>query len=494
MNRVSSQIVLGIAFVAAACISASPQGEVRARVQKKVQQVQDTFPKWVSAGGNPRRLEPLTQKLDAYMKEGRLAEAEQMLDQILAVLQGKEEAANADIGETVVERVQRKAKEFQERLPLWGGSGGDPNKIRPLAEQLDRYLKAGQPEQAEPILDQLLAIVNGPPDVTAPSAVQASASAVPKAVHLSRIPDRAEIVFHHDDLIFVMDSEGKNITQITFDSQRHLEHVAVSRDRKRIVANYFADPSRGAQSSRMVLFDLEDGTERELVPQFQMAGSGGVDWDPAGNIYFAGVERFPFDPPKGRAQYIANAGANDVYRIKYDGSGLKRLTNTEDRGEADVGVSEDGTMISYMTTHIDPPNDYTDIWVNSSDGNEPRMVYRGGKMGVSSVHDPELSPDNSEVVFSQVNPDFKNFPSDPNANTAHDLYRVRLDGSRLTRLTEPGPICIIPDWMDDRILFLLMTDRENPPFHGIAVMNSDGTNLRRIKRDANIAKWILPAR
>jgi Tol biopolymer transport system component len=225
-----------------------------------------------------------------------------------------------------------------------------------------------------------------------------------------------------------------------------------------------------------------------------MAGNGGVDWDSAGNIYFAGVERLPFERPSGRDQFIANAAANDIYRVKYDGTGLQRLTNTTNRGEADVSVSPDGRLIAYMATFIDPPNDVTEIWVNSTEGNAPRLVYKGGKMGVASVHDPEVSPDGTEVIFSKVNPDFKNFRTDQNANTAHDLYRVRLDGSGLRRVTQPGPISVIPDWVNDRVLFMMLTDRENPPFRGIVVMNSDGTGVRRINSEANIAKWIPGAR
>jgi hypothetical protein len=38
-----------------------------------------------------------------------------------------------------------------------------------------------------------------------------------------------------------------------------------------------------------------------------------------------------------------------------------------------------------------------------------------------------------------------------------------------------------------------MTDRESPPFFGIVVMDESGKNPRRVKKDANIAKWI-PAR
>jgi Tol biopolymer transport system component len=113
-------------------------------------------------------------------------------------------------------------------------------------------------------------------------------------------------------------------------------------------------------------------------------------------------------------------------------------------------------------------------------------------MGVASVHDPEISPDGSEVIFSKVNPDFKNFKSDPNANTAHDLYRIRIDGSRMTRVTEPGPISVIPDWMGDQVLCLVLTDRGGSTYRGVAVMNADGSGLRRINSSANIAKWIPP--
>ncbi len=488
MIRRSIWLFLGVGIlVASGCSAATHQSDVHKRVQNKVKQVEETFPKWVESGGNPRRLEPLTKELDRYMKAGEFSEAEKILDKILAVLRNEEGTAGT-ASETVVERVQRKAREFDEKAPLWAASGGDPNKIRPLAEKLDVYLKAGQPEKAEPILDQLLDIVNVPPKGTLPPSEPPSPE--PKALRLARIPANARIVFHHNELIYVMDSTGGNITQITFDRGRHFEHVAVSHDRKRVVANYFATPSRGHESSKLVLFDLEAQTERVLVPHFRMAGNGGVDWDPEGNIYFAGVERNPFESPSGRPQFIANAAANDVYRVKYDGSGLKRLTATTNRGEADVSVSPDGKLIAYMTTFIDPPDDYTEIWVNSIEGNEPRLVYKGGKMGVESVHDPEISPDGTEVVFSKVNPDFKNFQSDPNANTAHDLYRIRLDGSRLTRITQPGPICVVPDWKNDQIVFLLLTDQERPPFMGTAVINSDGTGLRRINPRANIAKWI----
>jgi len=181
-----------------------------------------------------------------------------------------------------------------------------------------------------------------------------------------------------------------------------------------------------------------------------------------------------------------------VWKVRFDGTGLTRLTATLDRGEGDVSVSQDGSMIAYMDLYIDPPRDFTEIWVRNSDGSNPRLVYKGGKARESSVHDPELSPDNSRVIFSKVNPKFHNFRKDPNANTAHDLISVAVDGSDERRVTKPGPISVIPDWVNNKVLYLELTDQEKPAFHGIVVMDDDGSNRRRVNADANIAKWISP--
>lgn len=402
--------------------------------------------------------------------------------------------------------LQAKIKQIEARFPAWVAAGGDATRVEALGKELDVPMRARRFDEADKIVDRILTVLDEGGSPTAPSRAPAPIEDVAgvatsdlatigaeRPVELGRVPDTARIVFSRRDRVFVMDADGGNETRITEDGDRHLEHVAMSSDRRYIVINYFADPKQGGESSRMVLFDLERGTERDLVPGFQMAGNGGVDWDQHGYVYFAGVARLPYAKPSRREEHIANYAAHDVWKVRYDGTGLTRLTATLDRGEGDVSVSEDGSMIAYMDLYLDPPNDYTEIWVRNSDGSSPRLVYTGGKARVSSVHDPELSPDNRRVIFSKVNPDFHNFRKDPNANTAHDLISVALDGSDEKRLTAPGPISVIPDWTDDKVLYLQLTDQESPPFHGIVVMDSDGRNARRINSDANIAKWI-PAR
>ena len=405
----------------------------------------------------------------------------------------------------VQQRIQEKVREVQTKFPKWVESGGDPSRLETLRKDVDDYMKTGRLEDVEDTLDKILAIMEGrtPSDSRpnpAPSPPSTSTASKPtdktlspeRKIRVGRIPESAEIVYSVRNNIYVMDANGANVTQITFDGNRHLEHVAVSTDRRYIVTNYTAHASHGDFSSRLLLIDLQRATERDLLPEFEMAGNGGVDWDQDGFIYFAGIDSYPYSKPGSRSEFVANFASNDVWKVRYDGTGLTRLTNTSERGEADVSVSEDGTLITYMDTYINPPNDFTEIWVRDSDGSNPRLVYKGGKAKVKSVHDPELSPDNRRIVFSQVNPNYKNFPDDPNANIAHDIYSIRLDGTGLKRMTAPGPISIIPDWQDSKLLYLLLTDRESPPFFGIVVMASDGSWSKRIKGDANIAKWIPP--
>lgn len=500
-------LLLGLVVLLGGCNeSAHAAGEVESRVQQKAREVQSRFPGWVESGGDGTRVGPLGEELDQHIKAKRFEQAESVLDRILSILDEPPGATtSAPGGDSAQQRIQRKSREVSSRFPEWMSGGGDEPAFRALKEELDVHMGAARFDEAESVLDRMLYLMggNGGAERATVSSRTAAAQTAPfdgetigpeREVRLGEVPDEAEIIFSRRNRIYVMDADGGRETQITFDGRRHLEHVAMSPDRRYIVANYFADPAEGGLSSRMLLFDLERGTERGLVPGFHMAGNGGVDWDRDGYIYFSGVDRQPYPRPSRREEFIANYASTEIWKVHYDGNGLTRLTTTPDRGEADVSVSEDGTLLAYMATYLDPPNDYTEIWVSNSDGSGSRRVYVGGKNKVTSVHDPEISPDNQYVVFSQVDPNFRNFPDDPNANTAHNLIAISLEGNEKRQLTAPGPISVIPDWKGSRVLYLLLSDREKQPFFGIVVMDEDGSNARRIKGDANIAKWIPPRR
>ncbi len=320
-----------------------------------------------------------------------------------------------------------------------------------------------------------------------------------RPVRVQRVPADAAIVYHRNGFVFVMNADGGNETQITFDEARSgspgvgWEHVAISFDRRFAVLNeQLPNPTGEAGGfSRLWLFDLELGTVAQLLPDFVTAGNGGVDWDRAGFIYFAAKQSNPVQNPSTPDDFRANAGANDIYRIRHDGTGLQRLLNTPLAGEADVSISEDGSLIAYVSQplNVSPPR--TEIWVMSSDGSHPRRVFAAGEIGVASAHDPETSPDNTKIVFSIVNSSVPpNFPNIPAANTAHDIWEMNLDGSEARRLTRPGPISIAPDWKNNSILYLEISEASR--WSGIALVGPDESEQvqRRVKEGANIGKWI----
>jgi hypothetical protein len=432
-----------------------------------MQRLQQLLSERREEGNDISRIEQMMQPMEGLMKQGKDEAAEQLLDRVLRAVQQapstKPVPPSASLGQ--------KAQGLQERIQHWVASGGDPNKIRPHAERLHPLLQAGNHAEAEKVIDQILSIIS-----TAPSPKAGSPSpsrrrnrafkSTPSSLRIGKLTDSAEIIYHDHRFIFTMDRHGRNVIQITFENPRHWEHVAVSYDHRYVLGNMHSTPG----NSELWLFDLEERTEARLVPDFPSAGGGGVAWDPQGRIYFAGSERLR---------------QNDLYRIKPDGTGLEQLTDTPKCYEADVGVSEDGSMMTYAAAY--PAEGTCGIWVANTDGTEVREVYEGGRVGLRSAHDPEFSPDGKRVVFSVVNPDHHNFVD--THNTAHDLWVCNLDGSHLTRITEPGSIRIIPNWQDKWIVLTEMSD-QGEQFIGSAIVHEDGTGYRQLMKSGKMPKWI----
>ncbi len=318
----------------------------------------------------------------------------------------------------------------------------------------------------------------------------------PRSLNLQAIPANAAIVFHKGGDLFVMSADGAEVQQITHGLGRNLEHVAVSFDRRYIVANEQLPNPRNEPGghSRLWLYDMLNQVEIPLRHDFASAGNGGVDWSPDGFIYFAAKEANPYPRPVTPEQHRANAGANDIYRVR-PGGAPERVLATADRGEADVSVSEDGSMLAFVSQSLDA--EHNEIWVAGSNGLAPRLAYRAGMSGVASAHDPEFSPDNTALVFSVVNSDVApNFPDRPGANTAHDIYRMEIASGRLLRLTAPGAISIVPDWMGESVLYQEINDHVSFAGHrfyiGASLIGDEAESQRplRLQLGAGSPRWI----
>ena len=378
--------------------------------------------------------------------------------------------------------VHQKAEKVQEGIVKWIQAGRDPSPVAEIIKEIGPLLKENKFRDAELVLDRALALL-GTEKVDQPENNISTISlgdepyiTEPRQVKVGNIPDNAEIVYHQKGFIYVMDKDAEKVTQITFENPRKYEHVAVSYDRKYLIANDHEPKDSGVKPSRLWIFNLQEGTEAQLVPRFSMAGDGGISFDPSGNIYFPGS----FDPN------LENKGARDVYKIYHNGTNLVRLTATPGIQEADPGVSEDGSLVAYLS--VPQGKNYDELWVMNSDGTNPRaIIEKAGPLGVASVHDPEISSDNKKVVFSKWNSEQRSsLPG--TGGYKHDLWSINIDGTELQRLTKPGTFAIIPNVKNDMVLFTEI--RENGGY--VSSVSTEGIEQapRRIKAGANAPKWI----
>jgi len=328
----------------------------------------------------------------------------------------------------------------------------------------------------------------------------------PVPVEVNEIPDNAEIVYFHEGYVYVMDREGSNVEQITFGERFFYEHVAVSHD-KRYIAGNAHFPIDKPIFTKVIVFDTKEKKRWYVLPDFFDTGNGGVDFDHQGFLYFVGSTQ--------------REGIDNIYKMKPDGTSFTRLTLIERDINAtppivgfmgDVSVSPDGSLVAFVfhaAEQTDAPikngpierftirdNWYVKakIYVMNSDGTNMREVYDGGEhIGVHGqnnqigAYDPEISPDNTKVTFSITNIEHENLPFE---NTAHDIWIIDIDGdpSTLRKITQPGPISLIPDWKEDRIVFWEVDGDDN--FIGASIINTDGTGYKRINTGAHSPKWI----
>ncbi len=338
-------------------------------------------------------------------------------------------------------------------------------------------------------------LLGGSAPVAAQGSLLSSASRPTAVVSANTaIPANARILWRNATEIYTMDAAGGNLTQLTptlpanlLSKFSTLDHVAASPQRGHLAISYLDT----ADANHCGLYDLANDTYTPLVPYFESCGYGGIDWDLNGYIYFAGRERAPYAlDTVVLAEAQANAAAFDIWRIKYDGTGLQKIISTTTHGEADVSVSENGSLIAWASSRI--VEGYAEIWVAPTNGDTSAMAYQSTDT-TRTVHDPELSPDGTQVAFSKRDPDQPlQFGIRP-----HEIFKCSVTNCTATlaqvSAVGNGPICILPDWMVvdgvEKIVFHELED-DGTPYQGPTLINPDGTGAVRLLHGPSAPKFI----
>lgn len=159
----------------------------------------------------------------------------------------------------------------------------------------------------------------------------------------------------------------------------------------------------------------------------------------------------------------ARDGVYDLYAIRSDGTGLRRITD-DPRSENWYTWSPDGSTLAVEWSSA---IEGWDLWVMNADGTSPLRL----------THTPDIleswmkwSPDGSRLAFSA-----------PNESGGSDIFSVHVDGGPVTNLTQQGPHQNGgQNWSPDgsRIAFVSLRDGNAE----IYLMNFDGSGQTNITR------------
>jgi Tol biopolymer transport system component len=161
-------------------------------------------------------------------------------------------------------------------------------------------------------------------------------------------------------------------------------------------------------------------------------------------------------------------GDSELYAIRPDGSGLRRLT----RNSVDAfypSVSPDGTRIAFVSSR----DGDDDIYVMQRDGTGLRRLTSNGSMpGGGPVNDeaPAWSPDGTGIAFAS------------NRTGQFELYVMGVDSRRVRRLTRNGPQVLdtAPAWSPDGRTIAFGSDRVSPFNTEIFTIRPSGDGTRRL--------------
>jgi dipeptidyl aminopeptidase/acylaminoacyl peptidase len=167
--------------------------------------------------------------------------------------------------------------------------------------------------------------------------------------------------------IFRIGADGNGLQQLTPVSSDNATVAAAPRGGRIAFSS-----TRGDGTQRLYTANA-DGSAAQLVlpsPPGPETADVEADWSPRGNLLL--FERFTFGGPV----------TTDLYVVRADGSGLRRLTNTPDRLELQPAWSPDGTKISFLGfTGVGTPDAHGAIYTMNADGSgvteisTPRIPY-----------------------------------------------------------------------------------------------------------------------
>ncbi len=254
--------------------------------------------------------------------------------------------------------------------------------------------------------------------------------------------------------IYIMDSDGSHKINLTNTPARN-RNPAFSPDGSRI-----AFTSNRVNLEDIYVMDAEGDNQVKLT-----------------NAY-ATTERYPvFSPDGSRICYVAYYQSWDICLADPDSAGITRLTDSPGIDDWDPEFSPNGTQIAFVSYQ----SGSWDIYTIDADGqNQKQLTFN------YHTWDKTYAPDGSKIYFTAYTPE--------HIDIGRQIYVINSDGGEITRLTSfeksAAAPCVSPD--GSRIAFSLGVTIQESTFSEpeivsdeIFIMNSDGTNIKRLTDNLN---------
>lgn len=180
---------------------------------------------------------------------------------------------------------------------------------------------------------------------------------------------------------------------------------------------------------------------------------------------------------RGRAQAPAPAGAgskiaftadrpgrdapDEIFVMNGDGSGERRVTFSMWGNSLSPRWSPNGKTIAFH--NLVTPGGANEIYLVGADGSGLRQLTHMSELGLGGAAFATWSPNGKKIAFtSTANP---------------DIYVIDVDGSDLTRLTDDPATDARPDWSPDGTRIAFTSNRDAAPGNpgDIYVMNADSS-------------------
>ncbi len=250
--------------------------------------------------------------------------------------------------------------------------------------------------------------------------------------------------------IFAMDIDTGQVTQITNTECFFSSAQAV--DSKTIMTIAMCNDTDGDglfnfnDEPDIYLIDLETEEMDCLTCGYDLIGINNPDYSSAtGKIVFSSGTGLGMN--------------NHIFTIDAE-KNLVQLTNDSEYMDFDCSWSEDGKKIVFnrLMQQDYPFTIPSQVWLMDADGSNMEKITNGGPTSEEENHwglypigtdaDPDLSPDNTEIVFSRLKTGKENEPFG-----IYELVVVSVETKEITVL-DSNCANMIPEWKEGGILFL----------------------------------------